>query len=106
MPIWSSGTQCPPYSAASLGLHVLGPHANPPCHIILTPGRPVIFCGLKVCDFGSQNKSQTAVVMCDIAVMILKGIEIRLCSRSFCCNKTNPFLEKGLSSNSNRQKCF
>ena len=44
MPICSSGTQCPLYSAASLG-HVKGPHANPPSHIILTPGRPVMFRG-------------------------------------------------------------
>ena len=36
MPICSSGTQCPLYSAASLGLYVIGPHANPPSHIILT----------------------------------------------------------------------
>ena len=45
MPICSSGTQCPLYSAASLGYHVIGPHANPPSHIILTPGRPVMFRG-------------------------------------------------------------
>ena len=45
MPICSSGTQCPLYSAASLGKHVIGPHANPPSHIILTPGRPVMFHG-------------------------------------------------------------
>ena len=45
MPICSSGTQCPLYSAASLGQHVIGPHANPPSHIILTPGRPVMFRG-------------------------------------------------------------
>ena len=38
MPICTSGTQCPLYSAASLA-----PHANPPRHIILTPGRPVMF---------------------------------------------------------------
>ena len=31
-------TQCPLYSAASLGYNVIGPHANPPSHIILTPG--------------------------------------------------------------------
>ena len=30
MPICSSGTQCPPNSAASLRKHVIGPHANPP----------------------------------------------------------------------------
>ena len=45
MPICSSGTQCPLYSAASLGKHVIDPHANPPSHIILTPGRPVMFRG-------------------------------------------------------------
>ena len=45
MPICSSGTRCPLYSAASLGKHVIGEHANPPSHIILTPGRPVIFRG-------------------------------------------------------------
>ena len=28
VPICSSGTQCPLYSAASLGWHVIGPHAN------------------------------------------------------------------------------
>ena len=45
MPICRSGTQCPLYSAASLGEHVIGPHANPPSHIILTPGQPVMFRG-------------------------------------------------------------
>ena len=45
MPICSSGTQCPLYSAASLGKQVIGPHVNPPSHIILTPGRPVMFRG-------------------------------------------------------------
>ena len=43
--ICRSGTQCPLYSAASLREHVIGPHANPPSHIILTPGRPVMFHG-------------------------------------------------------------
>ena len=38
MPICSSETQCPLYSAASLGKHVIGPHANLNSHIILTPG--------------------------------------------------------------------
>ena len=45
MSICSSETQCPLYSAASLGQHVIGPHANPPSHIILTPGRPAMFRG-------------------------------------------------------------
>ena len=45
MPICSSGTQCPLYSAAPLGLHVIGPHANLPSHIILTPRQPVMFLG-------------------------------------------------------------
>ena len=45
MSICSGGTQCPLYSAASLGLYVIGPHSNPPSHIILTPGRPVMFHG-------------------------------------------------------------
>ena len=37
VPICSSGTQCP-YSTAQMGYHVIGPHANPPGHVILTPG--------------------------------------------------------------------
>ena len=45
MPICSSGTQCPLYSAASPGQHVTGPYGIPPSHIILTPGRPVMFHG-------------------------------------------------------------
>ena len=42
---FSSGTQCPLYIAASVGQHVIGPFANPPSHIILTPGRPIMFHG-------------------------------------------------------------
>ena len=45
VPICSSRTQCPVYSVASLGQHVIGPHANPPSHIIRTPGQPVMFRG-------------------------------------------------------------
>ena len=45
VPMYRSGTLCLLYSAASLGKHVIGPHANPPSHIILTPGRPVMFHG-------------------------------------------------------------
>ena len=33
MPICSSGTQCSLHSAASLGKHVIGSHANPPSDI-------------------------------------------------------------------------
>ena len=41
MPICSSGTQCLLYSAALLGKHGIGPHANPPSHIILILDLPV-----------------------------------------------------------------
>ena len=39
------GTRCPLYSATSLGYHVIGPHAYPPNHIILTPGQRVMCYG-------------------------------------------------------------